>query len=126
MAKTNPYLDNDKLYEGAKDKVENEAVVELTGNMKEVHVEKIEPKVEKRKTIIKSEKKGDFPVHPILNGQRDKTIVVYRNLLDLLRLLKITRPECDINETANQLILDGLESKGWLKELLKQQAGLKK
>src|ERR1022692_2147871 len=105
MAKTNPYLDNDKLYEGTKDKVENAASAELAGNVKEVHVDKThmentssmlkvaEHKAEKRKTIVKAEKKADLPIHPILNGQRDKTIVVYRNLLDLLRLLKITRPE---------------------------------
>lgn len=68
----------------------------------------IKPTVKKDPEII--------PQHPVLSGERDKPVMLYRKLHDLLLLLKMKR-KLDINKTVNEFIYEHLKEKGLLKEL---------
>ena len=139
MAKNrpNPFLENDITFLKAAKEFEEKGAEELKGkkqtaatNSTEAKSEKVnEPKDASKQEEIKPVKQAKVnaePEHPVLSGLRDKPVMIYRNLHDLLKLLKVYKPDCDINKTANELIYEGLKENGLLKELEKLQASIKK
>ena len=134
ISKVNPLLANDKTFATISKTVEAESKKELgktetpasssenASNSASTEL-KEEPKNILKETNV-SEKTSNSK-YSVLTGEKNKTIKIYSNLLDLLRLMKVAHPDCDINETASELIVDGLKKRGWLDELKKLQASMK-
>lgn len=133
IGKVNPMLANDEAFKKISNTIETDSKKELgkiitpsdeTTVLPEVTTSKNieEGKTVKQKSVIKKQTVSKYTA---LSGEKTKTIKIYEGVLDLLRLLKVSKPECDINETANELIVEGLKKRGWLKDLEQLQSSIK-
>lgn len=126
MSKKNtPFIMSDAFDDLSK-KQETDATKIRTGNTdasadktSAADTKSTDKKTSAAKTEIKPVVKKDpdiIPEHPVLSGERDKPVMLYRKLHDLLLLLKMKK-KLDINKTVNEFIYEHLKEKGLLKEL---------
>ena len=135
IGKVNPLLGDDKTFASLSKTVEAESKKEL--GKTETPLEPLVDATQENTTrVIKKEtpttiketvaaEKKLSGKYSVLTGEKNKTIKIYSNLLELLRLMKVAHPDCDINETASELIVDGLKKRGWLDGLTKLQESMK-
>ena len=86
----------------------------------------IDQKEKRPVKIMHTEMKKPENVHPVLSGLRDKPVMLYRKLNEILVLLKATKPNCDIKDVVNELVYEGIKAKGWLKDIQQIQELSKK